>query len=45
MSAYGMKVVISATLKGPNGESRPFRTVWLIDDQSRQPRLVTAFPE
>ena len=24
MSAYGMKVVISARLKGPNGASRPF---------------------
>jgi hypothetical protein len=44
-SAYGMKVVISATLKGPNGASRPFRTVWLIQNQSTQPRLVTAFPE
>jgi hypothetical protein len=44
-SAYGMKVVISATLKGPNGAFRPFRTVWLIHDQSTQPRLVTAFPE
>jgi hypothetical protein len=44
-SAYGMKVVISATLKGPNGAFRPFRTVWLIQDQSTQPRLVTAFPE
>jgi hypothetical protein len=45
MSAYGIKVVISATLKGPNGASRPFRMVWFIHDQSRQPRLVTAFPE
>ena len=45
MSAYGMKVVISAPLKGYNGASRPFRTVWLIPDHSRQPRLVTAFPE
>jgi hypothetical protein len=45
MSAYGMKVVISATLKGPDGASRPFRTVWLIPDHSTQPRLVTAFPE
>jgi hypothetical protein len=45
MSAYGMKVVISATLNGPNGASRPFRTVWLVHDQSRQPRLVIAFPE
>ncbi len=44
-SAYGMKVVISATLKGPNGASRSFRTVWLIPYDSRQPRLVTAFPE
>jgi hypothetical protein len=24
LSAYGMKVVISARLKGPNGASRPF---------------------
>jgi len=45
MSAYGMKVVISATLKGPNGASRPFRTVWLIPNHSNRPRLVTAFPE
>ncbi len=44
-SAYGMKVVISATLKGPNGASRPFRTIWLIPDHSNQPRLITAFPE
>jgi hypothetical protein len=44
-SAYGTKVVISATLKGPNGSARPFRTVWLIPDHSSQPRLVTAFPE
>jgi hypothetical protein len=45
MSAHGMKVVISATLKGPNGASRPFRTVWLIPNHSNRPRLVTAFPE
>ena len=44
-SAYGMKVVISATFKGPYGSARPFRTVWLIPDHSSQPRLVTAFPE
>lgn len=45
MGAYGMKVVISAALQGPDGESRQFRTVWLIADHSMQPRLVTAFPE
>lgn len=44
-NAYGMKVVISATLKGPNGSCRGFRSVWLIARGSRQPRLVTAFPE
>jgi hypothetical protein len=42
---YGMKVVISANLKGPNGTSRQFCTVWLIPDSSIQPRLITAFPE
>jgi hypothetical protein len=45
MGAYGMQVVISATLKGPNGAPKPFITVWLIPDHSRQARLVTAFPE
>lgn len=44
-NTYGMKVVISATLKGPNGTSRQFSTVWLIPDRSIQPRLITAFPE
>ncbi len=42
---YGVKVVISASLKGPNGTSRQFSTVWLIPDSSIQPRLITAFPE
>jgi len=41
----GMKVVISASLKGPNETSRRFCTVWLIPDSSLQPRLITAFPE
>jgi hypothetical protein len=45
MSAYGMKVVITATLKRPNGASSPFRMVWMLPAQCRQPRLVTAFPE
>lgn len=44
-NAYGMKVVISASLKGPSGTSRQFCTVWLIPDSSIQPRLITAFPE
>ncbi|EDY39498.1 putative adhesin/hemolysin [Cyanobium sp. PCC 7001] len=44
-SIYGMRVVISAKLIGPNGTSRQFRTVWLIADHSNQPRLITAFPE
>jgi len=44
-SSYGMNVVISAKLEGPNGTSRQFRTIWLIADHSIQPRLITAFPE
>jgi hypothetical protein len=43
-SAYGMKVVISASLEGPNGTSRQFRTIWLIANHSIRPRLITAFP-
>jgi hypothetical protein len=44
-STYGMRVVISARLEGPNGTSKQFRTIWLIADHSNQPRLITAFPE
>jgi hypothetical protein len=44
-SPYGMRVVISASLEGPNGTSKQFRTIWLIADHSNQPRLITAFPE
>jgi len=44
-NTYGMKVVISASLRRPNGTSRRFCTVWLIPDSSIQPRLITAFPE
>lgn len=44
-NAYGMKVVIGATLKGLNGSCRGFRSVWLIARGSRQSRLVTAFPD
>ncbi|QPN62018.1 DUF6883 domain-containing protein [Synechococcus sp. CBW1004] len=44
-NTYGMKVVISAKLKGPNGTSRRFCTVWLIPCFSIQPRLITAYPE
>lgn len=44
-SAYGIKVVISATLKSPDGSAKPFRTVWFIPEHSSQAKLVTAFPE
>jgi hypothetical protein len=44
-STYGIRVVISGRLEGPNGTSKQFRTIWLIADHSNQPRLITAFPE
>jgi hypothetical protein len=44
-NAYGMKVVISASLKGPSGTSRQLCTVWLIPNHSIQPRLIAAYPE
>jgi hypothetical protein len=44
-NANGMKVVISAGLKGANGTSRQICTVWLIADHSIQPRLITTVPE
>jgi len=42
--AHGMLYAIHGTVVGPLGTSVTFRTVWIIQSESDQPRLVTAYP-
>lgn len=44
-SRYGQKYMVSGTLTGPNGRAAQFKTVWLLENESSAPRLLTAYPE
>jgi hypothetical protein len=41
---YGMKYVIRANLKGPNGKTAALVSVWIVLKQEDFPRFVTAYP-
>ena len=43
-SRYGMKYVIRANLKGPNGETVEIVSVWIILNGEKLPRFVTVYP-
>ena len=43
-SAYGTKYVIDGMIRTPTGSTVAMRTVWIVELNSRQPRLVTAYP-
>lgn len=42
---YGQKYLVSGTLKGPNGRTGAFVSVWLVESETSAPRLLTAYPE
>lgn len=44
-NTYGQKYTVGGTLTGPNGRSRRFISVWLVESFSSTPRFVTAYPE
>ena len=43
-SEYGTKYVVDGFIQTPSGSTVAMRTVWIIELESRQPRLVTAYP-
>jgi hypothetical protein len=43
-SEYGMRYVIEGLLCTPDGRNPVVRTVWILDDEAKVPRLVTAYP-
>ena len=43
-SEFGTKYIIEGTIHTPNGATVAMRTVWIIELDNPQPRLVTAYP-
>lgn len=43
-SPYGVKFVIEGALATPRGFSTQVVTVWIIENEMSDPRLVTAYP-
>lgn len=43
-TSHGMKFVVEGILETPDGRNPHTRSVWLIDNGSDIPRLITAYP-
>ena len=41
---FGVKYVISGSLRTPRGTMVPVTTVWILETGTERPRFVTAFP-
>ena len=44
-TAFGTKYIIDRVLLTPNGRNPLITTVWIIENQSDIPKLVTAYPK
>ena len=43
-SEFGTKYIIEGMIQTPSGATAAMRTVWIIEQDNPQPRLVTAYP-
>ena len=43
-SQFGSKYVVDGLIRTPSGATVSLRTVWIIEPDHPQPRLVTAYP-
>jgi hypothetical protein len=43
-NAWGVKYSVEAGIKAPNGRQYYIRTIWMIDSETTEPRLITAYP-
>ena len=43
-SDYGTRYVVDGIIQTPDGRNPRIRTVWIVDNVSDEPRLVTAHP-
>jgi hypothetical protein len=43
-SDYGSRYAIEGTLETPDGRRPIIRTIWILERDSTEPRLITAYP-
>jgi len=43
-SEFGTKYIIEGIIQTPSGATVAMRTVWIIEQDNPQPRLITAYP-
>jgi TolB-like protein len=43
-TAYGIKYIIEGSVRTPKGRTIEIRTIWIIETNDENPRLVTAYP-
>lgn len=44
-SSHGVKYIVDGTIETPLGTLVEIRTVWIMENNSLNPRLVTAYPK
>lgn len=42
---FGIKYLVEAPIDAPEGRTPVVRTIWMISNNSDEPRLVTAYPK
>jgi hypothetical protein len=43
-TVHGKKYIVDGAIETPSGKTPVVRTVWIVDEGSDVPRLVTAYP-
>ena len=43
-SSHGLKYILDGKIETPGGRSPTVRTIWIVDQGVKSPRLVTAYP-
>ena len=43
-SEYGVRYCVDVPVETPGGDRPTIRTVWIVEEGSPEPRLVTAYP-
>jgi hypothetical protein len=45
VTGFGVKYTVRGQLESPNGSRATVRSVWIVETDMPQPRLVTAYPD
>ena len=43
-SSYGARYIVEGEVVSPDGRNPLIRTVWIVEGETAEPRLITAYP-